>query len=229
VPLATADRHGPNGRIAFSRTGLTEQQRPQHGSGTESDKASQRSNNALSAKREKWKTDTGQGIQKNSELLSGLFERILPEMLTRYGRHGIEPGIAMVPYSAQVDREKRKESEQPVNPAFQPAKPVPRQTIRSTPDYQDSLTDAKGASIQPQKQSDADGLFGIPAWLNSYNNSVAEQRRDKTERPSEMVINVTIDRIEVRAIPSGTIAQVQKKADSARQVMSLEEYLKQRG
>lgn len=174
--------------------------------------------------------DDGSGIPNNADSLSGLFVRLIPELAARSEANGATPRIAMAPNSGEAERGKRQKSEQLMSPAFPPAKPVTEKNIQSELDYQDSLPYAKGESLQQKKQSEAEGLFGIPTWLSSYNNSFAEERQNKkTEQPSQKVINVTIGRVEVRATRSEAKEPAKKKAKPARQVMSLEEYLKQRG
>lgn len=79
----------------------------------------------------------------------------------------------------------------------------------------------------PEQDHPRSGLLETPAWLTALQTQFQQRGADKRRvAEPEPVIHVTIGRVEVRAVQAESAARRQKKPTG---VMSLEDYLKQRG
>lgn len=79
-----------------------------------------------------------------------------------------------------------------------------------------------------QRQSDQSGLLQIPQWLTEMQADLNKRLQEINAKPeTEPVVNVTIGRVEVKAIQQNSSKQP-KVRNKPSGVMSLDDYLKQR-
>ena len=84
------------------------------------------------------------------------------------------------------------------------------------------------ASRSEQRQAKQDGLLLVPNWLTAMQVDLNNRWQEMNSKEEvEPVVNVTIGRVEVRAVQSNPVKQP-KTANKPSGVMSLDDYLKQR-
>ncbi len=96
--------------------------------------------------------------------------------------------------------------------------------------FQQQTGRAKKQSSSPPSSAPESGLLQLPSWLNEMRTELRRRWQDSSPLASpaaEPVINVTIGRVEVRAMQTKTSSGAQARPQASR-VMSLDEYLKQR-
>lgn len=85
-----------------------------------------------------------------------------------------------------------------------------------------------GGDARPEwEPADRDGQLLTPEWLNEIQAGFTDRWRKLNPTESEPVVNVTIGRIEVKAVRSNQVSQAKTRSKPVG-VMSLDDYLKQR-
>ena len=130
---------------------------------------------------------------------------------------------------------------EPAPPSVVTANPGGEEKGRPGPAIMRPETTLEGVESQIRAESQTDGtqpdspalkqpgLLQVPDWLKAMQADINQRWRElKEEQANEPVVNVTIGRVEVRAVPKETAGQSKPKRKS-QAALSLDDYLKQRG
>lgn len=103
---------------------------------------------------------------------------------------------------------------------------IPEATLESG--IKDSVTMQNIENQSVQQTSHHSGLLQIPNWLTELQSDLNSRWREiNTEAEPEPVVNVTIGRVEVRAVQADTNRQTETRSKPSG-IMSLDDYLKRR-
>lgn len=155
-------------------------------------------------------------VEELNQRIASILQRLVQDQeLTNHQEAKEQPTATLQTQNPQSSLSRPKA--QFLEPQVGPPVVSPTKSEEKTNDVDTSTTEV---------EKPAQGFLQIPDWLDELQSTLTE-RHQAIARPSEPVVNVTIGRIEIRALQKNVRNQPKSRKNRS-SVMSLEDYLKQR-